>query len=247
MTYPKKVLGIIALSALLAVNALAAPAQTESAPPAGRGPAAMNRGKSAQFGPEYRLERMTQQLHLTAEQQAAIKPILAEEQTELQGLRGNDSYNRDERRSRLQELNSTTYGKIKPILTPEQQKTHESAKLKITENRSKKRTTRPGPNPGENTPEMRLQRLTLDLGLTAGQQNRIKPILADESSRLEALRGNDTYNREQRRAELLKLNQGTSEKIRSILTPEQQNSYASIQQKIVERRSQNKTQNPAKP
>lgn len=247
MSQAKRFFGIMAACGMLAVGAQAAVAQTEPGPTAGRGPTAMKRGKPEMYGPDYRLNMMTRNLGLSAEQQAQIKPILAEEYSQLQALRGNDVYNRDERRSRLQELNKATYEKLKPILTPEQQNKHDEARQKISENRSKNRSTRPGPNPGENDPDHRLTRLTLNLALTAEQQAGIKPILAEEYAQLETLRGNDTYNREQRRARLLQLNQDASDKIKQILTPEQQKKYDEIKQKIVDRRTQTKSPNAAKP
>lgn len=217
-------------------------AQTEPGPDSGRGPIAMKRGKGAMYGADHRMELMTRNLGLSAEQQAKIKPILMEENGVMEALRGNDSYNRDERRAKLQELNKATTEKIRPLLTQEQQKKFEEVKQKISQNRAKTRSTRPGPNPGENDPDSRLRRLTEDLGLTAEQQATIKPMLAAEYTNLEALRGNDSYNREQRRAILLKLNQETYDKIKPLLTAEQLKKYDGIEEKIINRRNQAKKQ-----
>lgn len=243
MSQAKRFIGILAACGVLAIGTQSAMAQTEPGPPVSRGPAAMKRGKPDMYGPEYRLDMMTRRLGLSEEQQAKIKPILAEEDLQLKALRGNDTYNRDERRSRLQELNTVTYEKIKPILTPEQLKKHEQAKKIIREKRSNIRSSRPGPNPESNDTEKRIQRLTLDLGLTTEQQTKIMPILEEENKQLETLRGNDNYNREQRRVKLQELNQISSEKIRPILTPEQQSKFDKIKLKIIERRNQNKNPN----
>ncbi len=247
MSQAKRFIGILAACGVLSAGTQAVMAQTEPGTPVSRGPAAMKRAKPDMYGPEYRLEMMTHRLGLSEEQQAKIKPILAEEDLQLKALRGNDSYNRDERRSRLQELNTATYDKIRPILTPEQQKKHEQAKKIIREKRSNIRSSRPGPNQDGNDSEKRIQRLTLDLGLTAEQQAKIKPILDEENLQLETLRGNDTYNREQRRVKLQELNQISSDKIRPILTAEQQGKFDEIKLKIIERRNQNKNPNKVKP
>jgi Spy/CpxP family protein refolding chaperone len=238
MNETRRLFGMLAFCGILVLGAEAALAET--GPPAGRGPAAIKRGKGAVYGPEQRLDLMTRNLGLTAEQREKIKPILTEENAQLDALRGNDTLTRDERRTRLQQLNQATYDQIRPILTPEQQKRHEAIRKKITENRSKKRSTRPGPNPGENDPENRLRRLTEDLGLSPEQQEKIKPILADEYRQLEAMRGNDSYNRESRRARLQQLIDTTSGKMKPILTPEQQKKYDDIKQKMIDRRSRNK-------
>jgi hypothetical protein len=207
----------------------------------------MKRGKGAQYGPDYRLNLMTRKLGLSEEQRIKIKPILDQELAQLEALRSNDTYNRDQRRAKLQQLNKETSDKIRPFLTPEQQKSQDEAKQKISVNRAKERSTRPGPNPGENDPDSRLRRLTTDLTLTAEQQTKIKPILQEEFTQLEALRGNDSYNREQRRAKLLEMNKTTSEKIKAQITPAQQKIYDDIRQKIEDRRSQTKIPNPGKP
>lgn len=234
--------GILFLCITIIFSQQYASAQPEPGPESGRGPVAMKRGRSAMFGADYRLELMTRNLGLTAEQQAKIKPILAEESSRMEELRGNDRYNRDERRARLQELNKQTNEIIKPILTQEQQSKYEEVKQKITRNRSKTRSTRPGPNPGENDPDSRMKRLTDDLGLTSEQQASIRPIVAAEFTGLEALRGNDTYNREQRRSRLLQLNTETYAKIKPLLTPEQLKKYVAIEDKIIDRRTQTKKQ-----
>ncbi|MSN24442.1 MAG: hypothetical protein GJV46_01095 [Geobacter sp.] len=238
---------IFAACGTITISSQTASAQTDPGSPGGRGPAAMMRGKPAMYGPDYRLDMMTRRLGLSEEQRAKIKVILAEEDAQLKALRGNDTYNRDERRSRLQELNSSTYEKIKPILTPEQQAKHEQVKKRIKEKRSNIRSSRPGPNPGSNESGKRIERLSLDLALTADQQARIKPILEEEDAQLDRLRGNDSYNREQRRVKLQELNQITYEKIRPVLTPEQQKKFDEINLKVIERRNQNKKPNMVKP
>lgn len=244
-------LALLFTSAILTIASTVLAEQAAPAPggpaAAGRGPAAMKRGKGAQYGPEYRLNLMSRNLGLSEEQRVKIKPILEEEFTQLEALRSNDTFNRDQRRTRLQELNKVTSEKIRSILTPEQLKKHDEVKKTIADNRSKKRSTRPGPNPGENDPESRMKRLTQDIGLTADQQSKIKPILLEEFGKLEAMRGNDTYNREQRRAMLLELNEGTAQKIKAVLTPEQQAKYDAIRQKILDRRSQTKIPVQTKP
>lgn len=247
MKQANRIFGILVTCGILAVSAQTALSQTGPESPADRGPTVMKRGKPTMFGPDYRLDMMTRRLDLTQEQRSQIRPILAAEELQLQALRGNNSYNRDERRSRLQELNLATDEKIRPFLTPEQQAKHEEARNKISDNRSRNRNTRPGPNPGENDPDNRIKRLTLDLGLTDAQQVRIRPILEEESAQLELLRGNDSYDPEQRRTILLQLNQDSSDKVRQLLTPEQKKKHDDIQVKIMDRRTRTKNPNISRP
>ena len=55
-----------------------------------------------------------------------------EEYGQLETLRGNDAYNREQRRAKLQSLHEATYGKINAVLTPEQQKKHDEIKQRIS-------------------------------------------------------------------------------------------------------------------
>jgi Spy/CpxP family protein refolding chaperone len=227
-------------------------AQTEQTPdPTVRGPVAKGRAGLNQDMPDRRLNLMTRNLGLTKEQQQKIKPILEEEASQLDLLRGDDSYNRDERRAKLQQLNELTYEKVKPLLTQDQQKKHEMAKQIIKDKRSKQRDTKAGQKMTTNDPDSRLARLTQDLGLTKEQQDKIKPILQDEFIQLEKLPGNDTLNRDQRRIKLQQLNDETYAKIAPVLTPEQKKKHDEIRQKISERRSLKKSKapvrNPANP
>ena len=138
MTDGKKIFAITFIYGALIISAQTAIAQLEQSTAAGRGPASTKRDMGAMSRPDNRLNLLTRSLQLTKEQQEKIKPILVEEYTQLEALRGNDRTNRDERRVRLRELNESTYEKIKPILTPEQQVKHEQNKKIVMETRAKK-------------------------------------------------------------------------------------------------------------
>ncbi len=67
-----------------------------------------------------RLSQMAEQLNLTAEQQAKIKPILQDEAKELKALRDDTGLSPQDRRGKVQKIREATNAKIKPILTAEQ-------------------------------------------------------------------------------------------------------------------------------
>ena len=71
---------------------------------------------------DQRLQRMTQALNLTEDQQAKIKPILENESTQMQGLRSDSSLSQDDRMAKMKQIRETTTSQINPILTPDQQK-----------------------------------------------------------------------------------------------------------------------------
>ena len=72
--------------------------------------------------PEDRLAQMTKQLSLTDKQQAKIKPILEEQHKEMMDLRQDTSMNREDRFAKFRAMRQESLEKIKPILTPDQQK-----------------------------------------------------------------------------------------------------------------------------
>jgi protein CpxP len=70
---------------------------------------------------DQRLQMLTQQLNLTSDQQAQIKPILENESQQMQSLRYDTPLSQQDRMSKMGELRESTHSQIKPILTPDQQ------------------------------------------------------------------------------------------------------------------------------
>lgn len=93
----------------------------------------------AEFTPEKRIVRLTDHLALSTEQQARILPILQDEYAQLKTLPANDSYNREQRRAKLQEITRETSARLMPELTPEQQKKYTETRQKITDRRAQKK------------------------------------------------------------------------------------------------------------
>lgn len=236
----RRVATILSIAAVTAAFATISSAEPVQPSPQGRGPAAM-RAPRGDFGNlESRLSLMKERLALSEEQTAAIKPLIEAEQQELEKLRGDSSMNRDQRRAKLQELNKATSEKIREKLTPEQQAKYDTIKTKIAENRGKVRSAQPGVVPAEFTPEKRLARMNSYLDLSKEQQDKMLPILQDEYAELQKLPGNDSYNRDQRRAKLQQITKETNAKLMPILTPEQQKKYVTAKDRIADRRSQKK-------
>jgi hypothetical protein len=76
---------------------------------------------------EQRLQHMTKQLNLTDEQQQQIKPILENEQKEMQAVRQDSSLSRSDRMSKMQQLRQDTSSQIKPVLNQDQQQKYEQS------------------------------------------------------------------------------------------------------------------------
>jgi Spy/CpxP family protein refolding chaperone len=81
-----------------------------------------------QWGPgqiptaDQRLQRMTQMLNLTDDQQQKIKPILENESSQMQSLRGDTSLSQEDRMAKMKEIRTNTASQINPILNADQQK-----------------------------------------------------------------------------------------------------------------------------
>ena len=123
----------VAVMILLGIRMLAAVPLPQSAGRRMRGP----------MTPEDQLARMTKQLKLTDEQQAKIKPIIEEQHQKMMDLRQDTSMSREDRFAKFREVRQESLEKIKPILTPEQQKNWE----KIQQRRQERRRG-PRPNRG---------------------------------------------------------------------------------------------------
>lgn len=114
----KNVLIHTALMCGLALSGAAVYAQE----PADQAPAGQHMGMHGQPpSAEQRLQRMTQQLNLTSEQQAQIKPILESESQQMQALRQDTSVSQQDRMTKMQAIRQSSGEQIKTLLNPDQQ------------------------------------------------------------------------------------------------------------------------------
>lgn len=68
------------------------------------------------------LQRLTKQLNLTIDQQTKLKPILEQEQREMEAARKDETLSKQDRRARIAQIRQMTKPQIEAILTPDQQK-----------------------------------------------------------------------------------------------------------------------------
>jgi Spy/CpxP family protein refolding chaperone len=71
---------------------------------------------------DQRLQRMTQALNLSDDQQQKIKPILENESTQMQSLRADTSLSQEARMAKMKLIRENTTSQINPILNADQQK-----------------------------------------------------------------------------------------------------------------------------
>jgi Spy/CpxP family protein refolding chaperone len=118
-----------ALAGLLALGAAPA-ARGQSSDSGQSGTAAGGqsgqRHRHGRMDPDAQLQRMTQQLGLSADQQKQIRPILVDRQQKMQAVWQNQSLSREDRRSQMMSIREDTRGKIEAVLTDEQKQTFEA-------------------------------------------------------------------------------------------------------------------------
>jgi Spy/CpxP family protein refolding chaperone len=113
----RRVLLYAALVVAIALSGGTLQAQMQDQAP-GPGPGGM-RGHPPSS--EERLQRLTQQLNLTSEQQQQIKPILENEVSQMQSAHQDNSLSQQDRMAKMQQIQHSAATQIKPILNPEQQ------------------------------------------------------------------------------------------------------------------------------
>ncbi len=96
-----------------------------------------DQGRQMRMDPDERLKRMTKDLKLTDEQQAKIKPILQDEQKQLQGLMGNSEMSQQEKRDKFRAIHESAIGEIRPILNEDQQKKFDKKQQEMQQRRGR--------------------------------------------------------------------------------------------------------------
>jgi len=78
-------------------------------------------GAGKQMGKHEKLEAAIESLHLTEDQQAKVKDILADAKTKRQALWADTSLSEEQKKAKMKELHEALLGKLNGVLTPEQQ------------------------------------------------------------------------------------------------------------------------------
>ena len=145
----KRWLTMAALSSALLVGAGVARAQDAPPPDDGGAPhGGMGPGRRG-MDPAKRLEHMTKRYQLSADQQAQVKPILTDEQQQMQSLRSDTALSREDRFAKMKSIHEQSRAKIEGVLNPTQK-----AEFEKDEARMQERMRRPpdGEGPGGDGP-----------------------------------------------------------------------------------------------
>jgi Spy/CpxP family protein refolding chaperone len=83
--------------------------------------------------PDQRLAHMTKRYNLTTDQQSQIKPILQDEQQQMQSLHSDTSMSRDDKRSKMMSMHQESTQKIEAVLNDQQKQKFEADQQKMQE------------------------------------------------------------------------------------------------------------------
>ena len=86
--------------------------------------------------------------------------------------------------------------------------------------------------------DQRLQMMTQQLTLTSDQQDKIKPILENESQQMQSLRSDSSLSQQDRMAKVKEIRENTNSQIKPILTSDQQTKWQEMMQQRGQRRQQ---------
>ena len=84
------------------------------------------------------------------------------------------------------------------------------------------------PSPAE-MQERQLNMLTQKLSLTPDQVTQVKAIQSDEATQMKALRDDTSTSRDDKRTKMMDIRKSSNDKIRALLTPDQQTKFDAMQ------------------
>jgi Spy/CpxP family protein refolding chaperone len=114
-----KVKAVLLLGVALGFSAACLSAQDQPGQAQPQGGGQHHKG-GGQVNTDKMLARMTEKLNLSADQQAQLRPILADRQKQIQALRADSSLSEDDRRAKGKQIMQATNGQIEGILNDQQ-------------------------------------------------------------------------------------------------------------------------------
>src|SRR3954468_17298102 len=88
--------------------------------------------------PQARLDHMSKVLNLTDDQESKIKPLLDNENQQMQALKSDTSTAKQDKRAKMMDIHKSTMDQIKPMLNSDQQAKLDQQMQKMKEHRAKR-------------------------------------------------------------------------------------------------------------
>jgi Spy/CpxP family protein refolding chaperone len=86
--------------------------------------------------PDQMLAHMTKRYNLTTDQQSQIKPILQDQQQQMQSLRSDTASSREDKMAKMQSIHEASTQKIEAVLTDQQKQKFEADQQKMQQHRA---------------------------------------------------------------------------------------------------------------
>lgn len=179
-----------------------------------------------------------------------IRPIFADQVT---AVSHNKSFSKEDRQEKIRAIRSATTEKIEPLLTPDQmekwgewkQRNWDRAanRRQDTGDRDKWRTHRRGNQ--EAQWQARFEQFTRTLSLTEDQQEKIRPLFADQAEQINAVFNDKSLSPEDRQERVKTIHSVTEEKIEPFLSPDQMEKWGKWKQNGWDRAEERSEQNSA--
>ena len=125
--------GFLATGVMLAQEAGSAPAQNA---PQTEGGGMGHHGGGHMMDPDQRLAHMTKRYNLTADQQSQIKPILQDEQQQMESMHSDTTTPREDKRAKMMSVHEASTQKIEAVLNDQQKQKFEADQQKMQQRRS---------------------------------------------------------------------------------------------------------------
>jgi Spy/CpxP family protein refolding chaperone len=119
-----------------------------------------------------------------------------------------------------------------------------------SQNPSQEPAQEPAPAPQAEhklTPEKVVSMLDSKLALSDDQKNKITPIIADRQEKMRALRSDTSLRPMQRRRKAKEIMSDSDQKIKAVLTPDQQQKYAEMEQQMRDEAKERRQEQKANP
>jgi protein CpxP len=136
----KRHLCSLALTGLLAAGALCAQEPASPAPDGSMAQESDHGGGGRHGGhgmdPDKMLDHMTKRYNLTSDQQNQIRPILQDQQQQMQSLRADTSMSREDKMAKGRSMHQESAQKIEAVLTDDQRKKFDADQKKMDDRRA---------------------------------------------------------------------------------------------------------------
>jgi len=182
------------------------------------GPQQHQRG-AQDHGRGHRMEMLSKRLNLTADQQAKLAPIMADSRQQIHAIFQDSSLSREDRMTKIKAVRNDSKAKIEALLTDTQKQNFEQLQQQRR----------------QHGPEHRMKMLSKRLNLTADQQTKLAPIMADSRQQFRAIFHDSSLSREDRIAKFKAVRKDSDAKIEALLTDEQKQNFEQLQQHMRQR------------